>query len=825
MRVIDSYLRYKKYRLKRKDLSRDYQRWLNAQPKSYVKAGAKGFMMIIKPLGLLQENRILSLLKKKNVKVLDTFYITDYRSLAFQLFPGAMVDEQLIWINILENELPRDLSNCAKVLQIEKMPAENFKRLKQPLRKSTQINVYRVDFENYEYEMCVTPFHIPDLEFQEDEFSTCSSFFSHFMPIAMIGQQDRLAERIGNKARNLARLYSLHVSVCRGIVLPFDAIGMLLRESGLWDEFLALIEGAETGFTQITRLRNFLRSIELPNSFLEPALDYFRYLGINRFVVRSSSPVEDAANASHAGQFLSEIDVGFERLQEAIVNCFSSLTAGGKGILDSAVLIQEYIESDIAGVTFTADPNQIDRKCIKMEYHRGKCADVVRGVADVIAYQDKTGEKLPPLFDAEIWADFLRVVSVIQDNSSEPVDIEWGIRGREIFIFQARPITTGKRKNHPPFPSFICMDDKDVIDQFSFVSINLERHQRWYEKHFFLRKICRQNQIRIPWVGYFTFQPDQLSEELINRYIPDAPIIKVVTSQTVRTFGRKKLLRFLKDNIDGQSQLSVRIEQINKTDFCGYSRITDSGDIVIEIMAGGFGGFIRDQFPFSTYIVQNDDCIKYKNICQYEQIWKFDENESDFVRQACPTIRGEVSPEIIHEIVHCTRAIDRVIKKASVEWVVDDDKFYYHDASCESTSLCETDILHNIISPGIFTGKAVKLHDTQEFDRMSATVSVIAEAEFLKKQRSEEMEALVKKINPLNEDIVIVAHYPRPSLALLIPYVSGFIFEKGAFLSHLSIILREKGVPAVFWQNAMTDIPEDSLVSLADHRIFLRKGN
>jgi phosphohistidine swiveling domain-containing protein len=74
---------------------------------------------------------------------------------------------------------------------------------------------------------------------------------------------------------------------------------------------------------------------------------------------------------------------------------------------------------------------------------------------------------------------------------------------------------------------------------------------------------------------------------------------------------------------------------------------------------------------------------------------------------------------------------------------------------------------------------------------------VIASAEEMRFQTADEVVRVRRGLLArVSGPAVLVAPYPDLSLAALMEHVSGFLFEGGAILSHLGIILREARVPS-----------------------------
>jgi hypothetical protein len=55
---------------------------------------------------------------------------------------------------------------------------------------------------------------------------------------------------------------------------------------------------------------------------------------------------------------------------------------------------------------------------------------------------------------------------------------------------------------------------------------------------------------------------------------------------------------------------------------------------------------------------------------------------------------------------------------------------------------------------------------------------------------------LLRRVLALTERPVVVAARPYAALSVLIDHVAGFVFQEGALLSHLALLLRERSCPA-----------------------------
>ncbi|MGH8966094.1 MAG: PEP/pyruvate-binding domain-containing protein, partial [Actinomycetes bacterium] len=107
---------------------------------------------------------------------------------------------------------------------------------------------------------------------------------------------------------------------------------------------------------------------EVPEEIAEPIRAAYRALGGPAVAVRSSATAEDLPGASFAGQQDTFLDVnGADAVLDAVRRCWASLWTAraieyrrregiDPGEVTLAVVVQQLVDADAAGVLFTADP-------------------------------------------------------------------------------------------------------------------------------------------------------------------------------------------------------------------------------------------------------------------------------------------------------------------------------------------------------------------------------------------------------------------------------------------------------------------------------------
>jgi phosphohistidine swiveling domain-containing protein len=237
--------------------------------------------------------------------------------------------------------------------------------------------------------------------------------------------------RIGGKARMLAALLPLaDCSIPRWFVLTTDA-----HDVGL--------DGIEA------ELRAALAEL-CPNGEL--------------VAVRSSAADEDGRRHSFAGQLESFLDVPMDevgaRVEDVWRSGFSERVLAYRrehGLSDSprgpAVLIQRMVRADAAGVAFGADPATGRRGTVVISAVRGSGIALVSGECDAETWRvtRDEGHRASITDDLAARPSFLtppqvqaiaELVLAVGCYLGSPQDIEWAYEGTQLFLLQARPITT-----------------------------------------------------------------------------------------------------------------------------------------------------------------------------------------------------------------------------------------------------------------------------------------------------------------------------------------------------------------------------------------------
>ena len=209
------------------------------------------------------------------------------------------------------------------------------------------------------------------------------------------------------------------------------------------------------------------------------------------YAVRSSATAEDLADASFAGQHDTYYYVTEENLSEMVRKCWASLWSDAacsyrdsQGInhhtVSMAVVVQVMIESEVSGITFTANPVSGNQNEIVTEASWGMGAAIVDGRVSPDQYifdrseQSLASKKIadkkfmvPPTLEEDhsrlspvpesqrrletLSNEQLNTINEWAEKSEryfgKPQDLEWSIEADEFYILQSRPITTLAEKD------------------------------------------------------------------------------------------------------------------------------------------------------------------------------------------------------------------------------------------------------------------------------------------------------------------------------------------------------------------------------------------
>lgn len=262
-----------------------------------------------------------------------------------------------------------------------------------------------------------------------------------------------------SKASNLQTLKEAGFRVPPFVVIP----------AGIFDVFRAELSTPSTA--------QAISQAPLPAHLAEQILQYAHRLRGTSLAVRSSMAGEDSPSHSFAGQLDSFLNVsGDEAILTAVKACWAS--ACGERVqayrkehelsaeqIEMEVIIQEMVPAQVSGVIFTADPAARDPRWMVISAAAGLGEALVQGqvAGETLRVERASGAVTgaEEILSVEQARSLAATAVQIETLFGAPQDIEFAMTGGEVFILQARPITT------PIYTEHMLWDNSNITESYS----------------------------------------------------------------------------------------------------------------------------------------------------------------------------------------------------------------------------------------------------------------------------------------------------------------------------------------------------------------------
>jgi rifampicin phosphotransferase len=340
----------------------------------------------------------------------------------------------------------------------------------------------------------------------------------------------------GGKGANLGELTRSGVPVPPGVVLTTTAYRDFVDSTGIGKRVLALAavprDAQPAAYeSAAASIQDVFASVDVPQTVVQELREVRGMLGEGQFAVRSSATAEDLAGASFAGQQDTYLDVrGEGALLSAVRSCWASLwtaramayrarqgiepgaemgasehrserqraRSGGSPESTSvavslAVVVQQMVDADAAGVMFTANPANgrrdetlisaawglgesvvggsagTDEIIVAMPEGRVRSRTTAHKAVMTVATGGDTAEHAVPVglrdrevLDDEAAVELARWGARIEDLFGTPQDVEWARADGVFWIVQARAVTALPEPEAEPPTDWSVPDPKDA---------------------------------------------------------------------------------------------------------------------------------------------------------------------------------------------------------------------------------------------------------------------------------------------------------------------------------------------------------------------------
>lgn len=314
------------------------------------------------------------------------------------------------------------------------------------------------------------------------------------MWICWFGENFYGVEELGGKGASLSKMAAHGLPVPPGFVVKASAFRHFMNVSGLITPVKEKVSNLDpynnTALTEVsTNIRESIKENPVPREICEAVEEAYKKLGSGEelVAVRSSATIEDAKEASFAGQHATYLFVsGVSNVIDKLKECWASLYnpraifyRRSKGIPEEqaviAVVIQKMVNSEKSGVMFTVNPITKNRQEIVIEAVWGQGEGIVSGmitpdnyvvdreslnlvskfvafkevmmVPDPVAGGVREVEVTPEIAEAQVLdgeelKGLVELGKRVENFFGFPQDVEWATEGGRIYLLQSRPITT-----------------------------------------------------------------------------------------------------------------------------------------------------------------------------------------------------------------------------------------------------------------------------------------------------------------------------------------------------------------------------------------------
>ncbi len=289
---------------------------------------------------------------------------------------------------------------------------------------------------------------------------------------------------VGAKAANLGELCSLDLNIPKGFVVPTAVRDEFLERLSREFDLNPCEPSPKDSSIEADSFADVFRETPLGTQITDALDTFFESLDTDLVSVRSSGTLEDSSRMAFAGIFESYLGITKSGLPDAVKKCWyspfskrahnyfqqHSLCAREMGL---AVIIQQMVFADAAGICFTSNPitneagqyyieaawglgdavvsGKITPDCYIVDAANGQIADItvnrqermsaIVGDSRVDLNVDSNLQDKQKLTDTTI-AELVHGCRKIHSHFKFPQDIEFAVKDDVLYFLQARPIST-----------------------------------------------------------------------------------------------------------------------------------------------------------------------------------------------------------------------------------------------------------------------------------------------------------------------------------------------------------------------------------------------
>ena len=282
--------------------------------------------------------------------------------------------------------------------------------------------------------------------------------------IAIGNTETERSDQCGGKALGCSKLKRLGYNTPEGYVITDNAFREFLKQTELQVEYQKILTSFLLASDQAviekfcTDFQNAVKKASLPETIQQAILLSHKKID-GLCAVRSSASVEDSSSYAFAGVFHSELNVKHDALSGIILDCWASFfdyrvlsevlrNNIDPGLMGIALLVQEMIPADHAGVLFTMDPTGHDTETAILSLTHGTAEKLMDGETEGthVRINRKTGTIVDPAgktaLSDKVFNELTTAGFKLEKKLKHPQDIEWAVVDDTLYFLQMRPVTT-----------------------------------------------------------------------------------------------------------------------------------------------------------------------------------------------------------------------------------------------------------------------------------------------------------------------------------------------------------------------------------------------
>jgi phosphohistidine swiveling domain-containing protein len=315
--------------------------------------------------------------------------------------------------------------------------------------------------------------------------------------VLTLSDSQAVLENVGGKGMSLAKLSRAGIPVPDGFHVTTEAYRQFVAANDLQKKILAALQDVDESLpasleTASAAIGRFFADGKIPADITTAITDAYNELNRQSKIenrksvaVRSSATAEDLPGASFAGQQDTYLNIrGNDAVLEAVKKCWASLWTAraiayrarqniAPDSVALAVVVQELVFADAAGIMFTANPingirdevvinaawglgeavvsGAVTPDTLTLDKQKGKMLRRETAEKSVMTVRTESGVSEVPVPDhlkkKEVLTnaqaiELTRYGTQIETLYEMPMDIEWTLANKKFAIVQARPITS-----------------------------------------------------------------------------------------------------------------------------------------------------------------------------------------------------------------------------------------------------------------------------------------------------------------------------------------------------------------------------------------------